>query len=163
MRFILLIFLIGLLGFSCVKPRTKNPVPVIEYKEMYHMQKSELTGQDTAVMVIGYEDGDGDIFVDNTSQGPNLIFIPFFYNPATDKFEIERDPITLDTFRITNTIKQPDNGYYKGKSIKGEIYIPLREYRLNDQKKIIKFTGFVSDVKGHKSNIVASPVYTLNY
>jgi hypothetical protein len=163
MRFITAIFFILLAGFACVKPKTKNPVPVIEYKGMYHMQKSEFTGQDTAVMLLGYEDGDGDLFVDNMSQGPTLLFIPFFYNSVTDKFEVEFDPITQDTFRITNTIKQPDKGYYKGKSIKGEIYIPLREYRPNDQRKVLKFTGFVIDTRGNRSNIVSSPVYTLNY
>ena len=163
MRFIPIIFLMSLLGFACVKPKTKNPVPAITYEDLAYRQKSPFTGQDTAVLVLGYEDGDGDIFVDNISQGPNVIFIPFFYNTTTGKFDITKDPITQDTFRITNTIKQPDNSYYKGKSIKGSIYIPLREYRSNDQQKIIKFTGFVTDVKGHKSNVVASPVYTLNY
>jgi len=163
MRFILIIFLSGLIAYSCVKAKTKDPTPVIEYKDLLHRQKSEFTGQDTAVLQLGYEDGDGDIFADNSSQGPNIVFIPFFYNSGTGKFDIAKDPITKDTFRISNTIVQPDNGYYKGKSIKGDIYIPLREYRLTDAQKIIKFTGFVVDLKGHRSNIVASPVYTLDY
>jgi hypothetical protein len=163
MRFILLIFLVTLIGFSCAKPKTKNIVPAIEYKDLQHAQKSEFTGQDTAVLVLSYEDGDGDLFVDLVTQGPNLIFTPYFFNSAKGRFDIEKDPITADTFRITSTIKQPDDGYYKGKSIKGEIYIPLREYRLNDQAKIIKFTGFMIDLKGHRSNTVSSPVYTLNF
>jgi hypothetical protein len=161
--FISLIFLISLLAFACVKRKTKNPIPAIVYKDLYNLQKSQYTGQDTAVMILGYEDGDGDIFMDNTNQGPNFIFIPYFYNADLQEFEIELDPITQDTFRITNTIRQPDNGYYKGKSIKGEIMVPLREYRPNDQKKILKFTGYVVDVKGNRSNIVSSPVYTLNF
>jgi hypothetical protein len=163
MRLIVIIFLANLIGFSCVKPKTKNIVPSIEFKNLLHAQKSEYTGQDTAVLVLGYEDGDGDLFVDLVSQGPNLIFTPFFFNTAKGSFDIEKDPVTLDTFRITSSIKQPDDGYYKGKSIKGEIYIPLREFRLNDQAKIIKFTGFMIDTKGHKSNLVTSPVYTLNF
>lgn len=163
MRFILIIFLTALIGFACVKAKTKNPIPVIGYEELSHLQKSEFTGQDTALLSLSYEDGDGDIFTDNSSQGPNVIFIPFYYNTGTGKFDIAKDPITNDTFRITNTIVQPDNGYYKGKSIKGEISIPLREYRLSDSQKIFKFTGFVIDLKGHRSNIVASPVYTVNF
>ena len=163
MRYILIIFLSGLIAYSCVKAKTKDPVPVIEFKDFQHAQKSEFTGQDTALLALGYEDGDGDIFLDNTSQGPNVIFIPFFYNTTTAKFDIAKDPITKDTFRISNTIVQPDGGYYKGKSIKGDIYIPLREYRLSDAQKILKFTGFVIDAKGHRSNSVASPVYTLNF
>ena len=163
MRFILIIFLSTLIGFSCVKPKTKDPTPIIEFRELYHVQKSEFTGQDTAVMLLGYEDGDGDIFLDNSAQGPNVSFIPFFYNATTGKFDIEIDIQTNDTFRINSFILQPDNGYYKGKSIKGEIFIPMSQFRPNDQVKMIKFTGYVIDVKGHKSNIVASPVYTLNF
>lgn len=163
MRLILIILSTMLIGFSCVKPKTKNIVPAIEYKNLLHAQKSEFTGRDTAVLMLGYEDGDGDLFVDVVTQGPNLIFTPYFYNTAKGKFDTEIDPVTSDTFRITASIKQPDDGYYKGKSIKGDIYLPLREFRLNDQSKIIKFTGFMVDTKGHKSNIVTSPVYTLNF
>ena len=163
MRSILIIFLFCLAGFACVKPKTKNPVPVIEFIDFTHAQKSEYTGQDTAVLVLGYEDGDGNLFVDNTSQGPNIIFTPYVYNPVSGKFSAEIDPITQDTFRITNTIKQPDDGYYKGKSIKGQIYMPMREFRLSDNSKIIKFAGFMIDTKNNKSNVVSSPIYTLNF
>lgn len=166
MRFILIIFLIGLIGFSCVKPNTTNPIPVIQYKDLTNLGKAYSGSQpprDTAVMVLGYEDGDGDLFADNTTQGPTFAIIPFYFNTTTNKFDITIDPITLDTQRITNTIKQPDNGYYKGKSIKGDIYIPLSQYRPNDNVKIIKFTGFMRDTKGHKSNVFASPIYTLNF
>ena len=163
MRFIIIIFLIVLVGYACVKAKTKNPVPVIEFKELDHLQKSEFTLQDTAVLVFNYEDGDGDIFLDNASQGPNLIFIPFFFNTTTNKFDVQIDPYTKDTLRITNTAIQPDNGYYKGKSIKGDISMPLSQYRPNDKVKRIKFTGFVVDAKGHKSNVIASPEYSLSY
>lgn len=163
MRFILIIFLAGLFGFSCVKPQTKDPVPFITFKDFTNARKSEFTGQDTAVFVLGYEDGDGNLFVDNSSQGPNLIITPYFYNKTTGKFVGEIDLITKDTFRIPNSIVQPDNGYYKGKSIKGEIFIPMREFRLNDSTKILKFSCFMQDTKNNKSNVVASPAYTLNF
>lgn len=163
MRYILIIFLCGLIAYSCVKSKTKDSTPVIEFKDFMHAQKSEATGRDTAVFALGYEDGDGDIFLDNSDQGPNVIFTPYFYDTATGKFYTEMDIITKDTFRLPSKVLQPDNGYYKGKSIKGEIFIPLREYRISDNQKILKFKGFVIDVKGHKSNVVSSPVYTLNF
>ncbi len=146
-----------------MKAKTKNPVPVIEFKELDHLQKSEYTQQDTAVLAFTYEDGDGDIFLDNATQGPNLIFMPSYFNTATNKFDVQKDPYTHDTLRITNTAIQPDNGYYKGKSIKGDISMPLSQYRPNDNVKIIKFTGFVLDAKGHKSNIITTPSYTLPF
>ncbi|WP_317896586.1 hypothetical protein [Aurantibacillus circumpalustris] len=162
-RFITIIFLIGLFSFSCVKPKTENPVPVIEFEDLLHLQKSEFTGSDTAVMSLKYEDGDGDIFLDDNSNGPNVIFTPFFFNTATKKFDFTKDPITLDTLRITAFVKQPDDGYYKGKSIKGNIYVPMRQYRTGDSIKIIYLRGLVIDSKGNKSNTVTSPTYTLNF
>lgn len=166
MRFILIIFSIAIIGFACVKPKTKNPVPVIEFVSVNNLGKATGGGmgpRDTAVIVLKYEDGDGNLFVDNTTEGPNVIFTTYVYNSVTGKFDGQLDPITQDTLRITTTIKQPDGGYYKGKSIKGEIFIPMKQYRLNDNIKIIKFAGFVIDTKDNKSNVVSSPVYTLNF
>ena len=162
-RFNSIIFLFVIAAFSCVKPKTKDPVPVIEFEGLFHLQKSEFTGSDTAVMSLKYEDGDGDIFLDNSNNGPNVIFTPFFFNTTTNAFDITIDPITNDTQRVTSTVKQPDDGYYKGKSIKGNIYIPMSEYRPNDNVKVIMFKGFVVDSKGNKSNTVTSPSYTLNF
>jgi len=163
MRFIVIILLVFVVGFSCVKPKTKNPIPAIEFQDVYYLKKSEFTNKDTAVLKISYEDGDGNLFVDNTSDGSNIIFTPYIFDALTNKFVGQIHPITRDTLRISNTIKQPDNGYYKGKSIKGDIYMPMSEYRLNDNIKMIMFTGFVIDMKNNKSNVVSSPVYTLNY
>lgn len=163
MRFLLLIFLLVALGYSCIKKKTKDPVPYIEFIDFLKAGKSVYTGSDTALIYITYEDGDGDLFTDKRSEGPNFIFTPYFYNSLTDKFYVEFDPITKDTFRITNTILQPDNGYYKGKSIKGEIFVPLNQYRPSDAVKILKFTGFMIDMQQHKSNVVSSPAYTLNF
>lgn len=163
MRFVLIIFSVALLSFACVKRQSKNPIPVIEYRELASAGKVAGTQRDTALLVLGYEDGDGDLFLDYTAQGPNVVFIDWHYDAALGKFEIDIDPITQDTHRITASIKQPDDGYYKGKSIKGEIYIPMSQFRTSDDIKILKFTGFMIDVKGHRSNSVASPVYTLNF
>lgn len=167
MRFLLIIFSVLMIGFACVKPQTKNPVPVIAFKELANLKKVPTGSQggmrDTAVLVISYEDGDGDLFLDNAAQGPNFIFTPYFYNEVTNRFQGIFNTETADTHVIASFIMQPDKGYYKGKSIKGEIFIPLTEYRPNDDAKIIKIKGFAIDVKGNKSNIISSPAYTLNY
>lgn len=163
MRHLLFIFLISGLAYSCVKQQTKDPIPLIEFKDFLNPGKSPYTQRDTALIYITYQDGDGDLFTDTRNEGPNFIFTPYFYNTNTNQFYVEIDPITNDTFRITNTILQPDNGYYKGKSIKGEIFVPLNQFRKNDAVKILKFKGFMIDMKAHKSNVVSSPVYTLNF
>jgi hypothetical protein len=161
MRQLPVILLVSLIAFSCVKQNTKNPKPVIEFIDFANAGKSKFSNGDTAVMVIGYQDGDGDLFVNSNDDDINIVFTP--YAPNNDgKFTAIFNPAINDTFRITNKIKQPDNGYYKGKSIKGQIYMPLKEYRTAD-KKILKFVGFMIDMKKNKSNVVTSPTYTLNF
>lgn len=148
--------------FACVKPKTKNPVPVISFEEMSSVGKSAGTLRDTAVFKIHFEDGDGDLFVDNSTQGPTVVLTPFYIDPALKTLTVQMDPYTHDTLRISYNIQQPDNGYYKGKSVSGDILIPLNEFRPNDSVKVVKFRGFVEDVKGHKSNVITTPQITVN-
>jgi hypothetical protein len=153
-RVLVLLFICAGLIEACVKKTSSDPVPRLEYKEAHGFAISP-SGGDTAVMVIGYEDGDGDLFVDNNTQGPNIIMSTFYYNADSAKFLLDKN--------VSNTIKQPDNGYYKGKAIKGEVIVPMKEYRSNSSRKKIKFQVFMQDVKGHLSNVVTSPVYTLTF
>jgi hypothetical protein len=158
MRFILIIFLFSVFGFACVKPKTKNPVPVIGFEEVTNLGKvysASLGSRDTAVLVISYEDGDGDIFVDNSENDPNMVLSSLYYNTDSSKFLLANAD--------SKKIKQPDDGYYKGKSIKGKIFLPLSQYRTSDDVKIIKFELFMVDMKKNKSNVVTSPAYTLNF
>jgi hypothetical protein len=159
----LLIFLLPfLLLAACVKQNNNNPVPVLEFRDFENPHKT-ATGSDTAVMVIGYEDGDGDLFVDRSTQAPNFFFTTLYQEPGSSTFTVTIDPITNDTLRFSTKIYQPDNGYYKGKSIKGEIYVPLKEFRPNNKVKVVKFFGYMADTKGHRSNTFVSPVYTLTF
>jgi hypothetical protein len=162
MRLLLVLF-ISVVASYCVKQNTSNPVPAIEFKEVANLGKSPYTNTDTATIVLGYEDGDGDLFVNSTEDDYNFIFTPYSYKKNLNAFSADFDYLTNDTFRIVSKIKQPDNGYYKGKSIRGVIYLPLREFRLNDNVDVIKFVGFMIDMKKNKSNVVSSPVYTLNF
>jgi len=157
--YILLLPLVLALPF-CAKRPSKNPVPKIEFLELQSLGK--VGTRDTAVIVLHYQDGDGDLFTDRTTDDNNFLFTPYTINEE-GKFQAFIDPITQDSVRITYSIKQPANGYYKGKSIQGEIYVPLREFRPSDDFKIIKFTGFMQDMRKNRSNVVSSPVYTLNF
>jgi hypothetical protein len=159
------LFIFTLLAFftcSCVKRNNSNPVPVLEFHDFKDPHRA-ASGGDTAVMVIGYEDGDGDLFVDRSTQDPNFFFCTYYLDGTSNQFTVTIDPITNDTLRFSTKVYQPDNGYYKGKSIKGDIYIPLKEFRPSNKIKVIKFRGFMVDTKGHRSNDFSSPVYTLNF
>jgi hypothetical protein len=157
MRFLIAIFLVSGIFASCVKKTSKDPVPQIEFLSAGDMYLTK-SGNDTAIFVIHYEDGDGDLFVDNNDQGQNLFITTYYFSRDSNKFLIDNNGKPFG-----NTIKQPDNGYYKGKPITGEITIPTKEFRSGPSRKIIKFAVQMIDLKKHESNISISPVYTLNF
>ncbi len=160
MRNIVLILLFVFIAFACVKKPPTSPVPVIDFIN-FNAWKSN--GNDTAVMVISYEDGDGDIFRDNTKNGPNVIGTFYYLNSATNKFTSTKDFITNDTARITQTVVQPVDASYKGKSVKGQIYLPWSPFRSGDSVKVFKYTIFVEDEAGNKSNILTTPQFTVTF
>ena len=157
MRFIVLIFFSVLFFAACVKPISTNPVPRIEYIRADNFGTTKL-GSDTVNIVIGYEDGDGNLFVDNNSQGYNFFITTYYFNSDSAKFFKDNNGVSY-----ASTVKQPDNGYYKGKAIKGQILFPTKEFRTGRIRKIIKFEIFMRDLQQNFSNIVTSPVYTLNF
>jgi len=154
MRFVLIIFTLAVILGACAKPTSTEPVPYLEYVSAKDMKKT-AAGNDTALVTFYYEDGDGNLFVDDYSQGPNLIMTTHYFNLDSNKYLVDKN--------FSNTIKQPDNGYYKGKAVKGNVILPLKEFRSNDTRRIIYFDIFMVDLKGNKSNVVSSPVYTLNF
>ena len=173
--FLIVIFLSVFIGFSCVKPKTTDPIPKLTFKQMQgdaveagsesaavwptnkpvskKLYTSHINNSDTALLVIGFTDGDGDLFRDSKNDGANLVYTTYAYDAATQEFKINGNPNPA-------TVVQPAEGYYKGKSIQGEIGIPLPDFRLNNVK-IIKLEVFMIDVQNHKTNVVSSPVYTL--
>ena len=160
MRILVLILFFVVIAFACVKKPTTSPIPVIEFKNFEAWQSH---GNDTAVMVIGYEDGDGDIFRDLTAHGPNLIATFYYLNSVTKQFTAIKDFITNDTARITQTITQPIDASYKGKSVRGDIYLPWSPSRSGDSVKIFKYTLFLVDEAGNKSNLVTTPTFTVTF
>jgi hypothetical protein len=157
MRFIFYI-LVSLFVFGCVKKQSKDPFPVIEYKGF---TASSNGVKDTAVLVLGYEDGDGDIFRDNTSDGPNIVSTIYIYNSTLNQFFADTNIITHDTTRYIQTITQPGDGY-KGKQVKGDIFWPMREFRPYPSAKIFYYKIFMIDMKDHKSNVLKTPTFTVN-
>lgn len=164
MRYLVIIFLCVCIAFSCVKPKTKDPVPVIEFKRVESMVRlpatASLPERDTASLVIGYADGDGDLFRNVSTDGPNFIWATYYFNSDLNKFVKDAADTTISN---ADVILQPADGYYKGKSIEGDIYRPLKEFRSTSNHKILKFVVFMTDMKNHKSNVVSSPVYTLTF
>ncbi|MBL7921293.1 MAG: hypothetical protein JNJ40_13325 [Bacteroidia bacterium] len=159
MRFIATIFLFCVICFGCVKRPSKSPEPTLDYLDF---TSSKTNGVDNGQLILGYEDGDGDIFREEKAVVPNIIIKFYYYNSGTHQFTGFFDTNVNDTFAIAKIITQPGDGF-KGKSIKGEIYIPMTEFRPADSIKIFKYSVFAIDEAGHKSNIVTTPQFTVNY
>lgn len=161
LRILSILFVSLAIGFSCAKPTPKDEIPVVEYKNFDAYKKSN--GADTAFLTLTYIDGDGDLFVtDVKTEGPTVNFTAYYYIPSTGKFQVYRNPLEpRDTTLIYPSIKQPADGYYKGKPIKGDITIPIGQFRPNDQTKILYFRGYLMDTDGNQSNIVVTPTFTL--
>ena len=158
---VLLITVLFIFLWSCVKRPSTSPNPTISYN---NFQAWKVRGTiDTAVAVLNYEDGDGDIFLDNTTQGPNIIGTFYYLNKQTGQFSGVKDNITNNTLRFTQTVLMPNDVNYNGKSIKGEMYIPIASFRTGDTVKTFKYTFFVQDKAGHKSNVITTPSITINF
>lgn len=151
MRYLFLIFLTALAAFSCVKKTSKDPIPVLEYKNFELLGR---IGTDSAIFTIGYKDWDGDLFRNNTTDGPNTIISTYAYKADSAKFIFDQ--------AFSYAITQPADGYYKGQAIQGDIRIPVSEFRSDITDKIIKFEIFMVDMKDNKSNVLTTPQFTLN-
>jgi len=151
MRYLTVIFLMACLVFSCVKKTPSNPIPEIEYKDFALLGRA---GTDSAVFTIGYYDWDGDLFTNTTSDPNNIVFTTFLFNSDSNKF-------FKDVPSFAYNITQPGEGFYKNKAIRGDIYVPVSEFRSDPTKKIVKFDIFMVDMKGNKSNVITTPQFTL--
>lgn len=154
MRHLLLIIFGAIILAACVKQPSTDPVPVLEYKNVTPLGKVAGNGtRDTAVVIFRYNDGDGDLFNNTSKETPNVVCSIYTFNPDSNKFDVNNVPYS---------ILQPANGYYKGKSIYGDIYLPMRQFRPSDKVKQVRFEVFMVDVQKHKSNIISSPIFTVN-
>jgi hypothetical protein len=141
------ILLILITGFSCLKKKSIGPIPEIEFLDFKYVGPK---GHDSADFKIGYIDSDGDLFGDRH----NLFVRTLAYDAATGNY------VSDTTF--ARIVRQPDNGYYEGKSIQGYIYLNEMEWRTPARPKVVRFEVFMKDQKDNKSNVVTSKTYTVN-
>ena len=154
MRNLLILFLASLFCFACVKDKTENVVPVLAYIDFEKAGKSPYSNQDTAVLKFSFEDGDGDLFRDQKTDPSNIVVIPSYFYPDSNKFS---KGLAFSYVLVT------PNEYYKNKSITGEIELPLSQFRPSDAIKKIQFEFFMVDMKDNKSNVVTTPTIALNF
>ena len=148
--FFTLTLLLGCL-FACVKKKSFSQSPEIEYKSFFPYG---LT--DTADLVLGFSDGDGDIGKDKEDKTNNLFMTFYFFDTVIQKFRADYNAILLDTVRIPYTIRKPIDDY-NGKPISGEVAIKINGYRGSKTRKRIKYVVYMLDNANHMSNLLTTP------
>lgn len=169
---ILFVLIASILGFvSCKKVQKFSEIPRIEYRHFEYIYNPDLGISDRGVISFSFEDGDGDIGLNNGDTLPpydasseyyyNLIITYFemqngelvevpilWYNPQTEQY----DTLTQSA-RIPNLSPRGTN-----KAINGEIYDTLFIYNFNSNFDTIKFEAYIYDRALHVSNTISTPL-----
>ena len=141
---------------GCAKQPDYSETPQLGYVDLALRQVyRENQARDTCDLRISFSDADGDLFVRSSADPSNVLLRYYIYHVDSAKF--------IMSGVESKSIKEPANGYYSGKAISGEIQIPLTQFRPNTSFKIIKMDVQMVDLKNHKSNIVSTPIFTLNF
>ncbi len=150
-KYFLIIAGLAAFFFACVKKKTYSQSPEISFISFHPYG---LT--DTADMVIGFSDGDGDIGKEKEDKTYNLFTTFYYFDTVANKFTALYIPAALDTLRVPYTIRKPVDDY-EGKSISGEVSIKMNGYRGSKTRKRIKYVIYMNDNAGHQSNILVTP------
>ena len=139
--------------FSCVKKKTYEQSPQIEFKDFI-----PFTG-DSADMVVSFSDGDGDIGKASGDSTQNLWINYYYKDSVTGKYVALPDqfsPGGSDSIKTGYIIRKPiDN--YEGKPISGEVAVRISKYRHSKKIKALRYVIYMYDNKGNKSNVITTP------
>lgn len=149
-KHLLLILALAAGVYACVKKKTFSQKPEIEYKSF-----TPFTG-DSADMVIGFSDGDGDIGNKTGDTTKNLYMNYYYKDTITQKFVAFYDAFGNDSLRTGYTIRKPSDSY-DGKSISGEVAVRISKFRHSKKIKTVKYVIYMFDNKGNKSNVLTTP------
>lgn len=162
MQRLVIVFIIALFFSACAQEDDYPIIPEISFLD-YEVVENEQA--DSVKLTFSYLDGDGDLGLkqDETSlpgnpEIKNVIFV--------DYFERYSDPV----FRRVIALGAEDSLIYPynpplltpsgvKKAIRGEITISIDIYPLPlDTVKEIKYSIYMYDRQGHKSNVIESPI-----
>ena len=152
-KYVFALFLLAGLYYSCVKKTTYLLTPEIEYKSFTYLPIP--SAPDSAMMVITYKDGDGDIGKEADDQTYNLYMNYYYKDTVTQKY-VAYYSLATDSLKTGYTIRRPDVSY-KGKPISGEVAVGISKCRHSKKYKLIKYVIYMYDNAGNKSNVITTP------
>lgn len=149
-KYILPLALLITLYYSCVKKTTYLLTPEIAFKSFTYFPNTN----DSAMMVITYKDGDGDIGKETGDSTKNLYMNYYYKDTITQKYVAYYSTAT-DSLKTGYTIRKPDVSY-KGKPISGEVAVGISKCRHSKKYKLIKYVIYMFDNAGNKSNVITT-------
>jgi hypothetical protein len=152
--------------FSCTKKDTSNVIPTIEYVGFYPKDDQ------IAELILGFRDGNGDLFQISDSKDPN-VFITFEYKDTAGNFKPGLFPIVIprpplpDTIIyqkkiFTYTVYQPSD-LTPNQYIQGKILITMVGWRPSNAYKKFRYVIYAVDRAGNKSNELYTPEISVNF
>ncbi len=163
---------------SCRKQKDISPIPRIEFKSFVPY------ANDSAVLVIKFEDGDGDIGLTQADTSGSFAKSSEYYNNLYLIYYYKKDDGNFSRFAYLKTIKKtpptPDSSYWdtlklayripdlrpkgQNKVLEGEIKakIPAPYYWSGDASgifpphKTFRYEVYIYDRELHKSNLVTT-------
>jgi hypothetical protein len=162
-KLLLFIGIISLL-FSC-EPEDKYPiVPYIKYVAFEKIANG-LGFDDKAILKFYFEDGDGDLGLDNTSEDMKPPFDAssiYHYNFFIDYYEKQNGTFVKVDLPAEQNARIPRLSSSSSESIDGEISIEIFINNFTSTYDTIRFEFFIVDRALHHSNTVTTPEIIIN-
>ena len=152
-------------AFSCKKDNNPTPVPPIISFENF-TTSDNLTGR----LTINFTDNDGDIGYEEAQQTASNYdfymryyyknylgnYVPFYYHSSGD-------PLSDSTIYVYHIPYVANN--IKTKVLDGQIIIDLNGYKPGnlDSLNNFRYTIWIFDRAGHKSNVITTPGFHTSY
>ncbi len=151
--------MITVIQTSCHREEQYPITPAIQFVSLNKIDDG--TGVDSkATLTFSFQDGDGDIGLDNTSSDLHPPFDTssiYYYNLYIDYFEKQNGTFQKIDLELEQHARIPRLSEVDAESIQGEIDIDLLINNPLSPYDTIMFEFFIYDRAKHKSNIESTP------
>lgn len=142
-----------LLDYSCRKPVQYSDIPLIKF--LSFQKYSDATISDGAILTFYFQDGEGDIGLNQTDIKPPFDTASiFYYNFFCDYYEKQNGVFVKPEIQGNFNARIPRLSSLSSESIDGEIYLKMPTYYdPSSPFDTIRFNFYIVDRKLNKSNI----------
>ena len=157
-----LVFVLAVASFGCRREPKYSVVPHIEFVSLEKIDNG--TGHDSqAELTIRFQDGDGDIGLDETDRDPVFaVDSPYYYNFFIDYYEKQHGEWVLVELPTPLHARIPRLSENLPESIEGDITILTYINNYFSTYDTIKLSCCLVDRALHRSNVIETPEIIVN-